>query len=97
MEVPGELHFRECHVRRVQELMTPDKEKHLVHCTRFRSFVDSRGIAKIDRVYFTDEAWFHLSGYAYGQNPRIWSFEHLRVLHEKRLFFQQIDHVVGYH
>src|SRR5678815_6027517 len=69
------LKFRAYHVRCVQELKTPDQEKRMAYCRWFRSFVDNRGIAEQDRVFLTDEAWFHLSGYVNSQNTRIWSTE----------------------
>ena len=65
------LHLRAYHVRCVQERKEPDKEKRLVYCRWFRSFVDDHGIAELDRVFFSDEAWFHLSGYVNSQNSRI--------------------------
>lgn len=45
-------------------------DKHVVFPrTRFH------GIEESDWVFFTDEAWFHLSGYVNSQNKRIWSYE----------------------
>lgn len=79
------LKFRAYRVRSVQELKDPDKEKRLVYCRWFRSFVDYHGIGELDRVFFSDEAWFHLSGYVNSQNTRIWSTENPHVLHENPL------------
>lgn len=79
------LHLRAYHVRSVQELKEPDKQKRLLYCRWFRSFVDTKGIVQLDRVFFTDEAWFHLSGYVNSQNTRIWSTENPHVFHETPL------------
>ncbi|KAJ8870256.1 hypothetical protein PR048_029277 [Dryococelus australis] len=80
------LHRRTYHVRCVQELKGPDKDKRLVYCTWFRSFVDDHGIAQL-------EAWFHLSGYVNSQNSRIWSSANPHVLHEKPLHFHKLERV----
>ena len=40
------FHLRAYHVRCVQELKEPDKEKRLVYFRWFRSFVDDHGIAQ---------------------------------------------------
>jgi hypothetical protein len=39
----------------------------------------------LDFVWFTDEAWFHLSGYVNSQNTRVWAAENLHVYHEAPL------------
>lgn len=70
-KVMKKLKFRAYHVRSVQELKEPDKEKRLVYCRWFRSFVDNREIGEFDRDFFSDEAWFHLSGYVNSQDSRI--------------------------
>lgn len=79
------LKLRAYHVRSVQELKEPDKEKRLLYCRWFRTFVDTNNIVQLDRVFFTDEAWFHLSGYVNSQNTRIWSTENPHVFHETPL------------
>ncbi|KAL4084269.1 hypothetical protein QTP88_028094 [Uroleucon formosanum] len=84
------LKFHAYHVRSVHELREPDKEKRLVYCRWFRSFIDSNGIGELDRVFFSDEAWFHLSGYVNSQNSRIWSTQNPHALHETPLHSQKI-------
>jgi hypothetical protein len=44
-------------------------EKQLQYC---RHFIQG-GIDILDKVFYSDEAWFHLSGYINSQNSRIWS------------------------
>jgi len=42
------------------------------------------------RHIFTDEAWFHLSGYVNSQNTRIWAAENPHTVHEGPLHSQNI-------
>jgi hypothetical protein len=44
-----------------------------------------RGIDILDKVFFGDEAWFHLSGYVNSQNNRIWSAENTPTFYERPL------------
>jgi transposase len=60
-------------VKVVQELKESDPAKRLEFCQWFLEFIQEIGI--LDRTYFTDEAWFHLSGYINSQNTRIWGTE----------------------
>jgi hypothetical protein len=39
----------------------------------------------LDKVYKSDEAWIHLSGYINSQNSRIWSAENPHTFHENSL------------
>lgn len=44
----------------------------------------------LDVTFFTDEAWFHLSGYVNSQNSRLWSSDnplsvHKTPLHDKKV------------
>lgn len=34
----------------------------------------------LDTAFFSDEAWFHLSGYVYSQNSLFWSTQNLLVV-----------------
>jgi hypothetical protein len=45
----------------------------------------SRGIDILDKVFFRDEAWSHLSGYINSHTSRIWSAENLHTFHERLL------------
>jgi hypothetical protein len=49
----------------VQELKQPVCEKRMTYCRSFRTFID-------ENSWFSDEAWFHLSGYVNPQNTRLW-------------------------
>jgi hypothetical protein len=39
-------------------------------------------VYRLDSLSFTDEAWFHFSGYVTGQNTIIWSSENPQALQE---------------
>jgi hypothetical protein len=43
----------------------------------------------LENVFFSDKAWFHLSGYVNSQNSRFWSSENPHLFHEVPLHFQK--------
>ena len=49
---------------------------------------DKLGI--LDYTWFTDEVWFHLSGYVNSQNSRIWASESPKAIHEEPLHSEKI-------
>jgi hypothetical protein len=50
-----------------QKLIPGDYAKRFNYCRLFKNPI--RGtIGVLDKVYFRDEAWFHLSGRVYNQN-----------------------------
>jgi hypothetical protein len=55
-------------VRVVQELKLPDHEKRIHYCEWFTNFIQTKTVDNLDVTFFTDEAWFHLSGYVNTQN-----------------------------
>ena len=44
----------------------------------------------LDVTFFTDEAWFHLSGYVNSLNTRTWAAENPYTVHEEPLHSQKI-------
>jgi hypothetical protein len=51
----------------VQELKQQHYDKYMTYCRWFRTFIDENpGIS--DYTWFSNEAWFHLSGYVNSQN-----------------------------
>ena len=44
----------------------------------------------LDYTWFSDEAWFHLSGYVNSQNFRIWASENPNAVHEEPLHSEKI-------
>lgn len=67
----------------MQELLPPDFEKRVEYCQWFN--LNLRNDDMLDITFFSDEAWFHLSGYVNSQNFRIWSAENPHVFHETQL------------
>ena len=63
----------------VQELKTTDHEKRLCYCRWFNRFIKENMADVLDVTFFTDEAWFHLSGYVNSQNSRLWSSDNSPV------------------
>jgi hypothetical protein len=48
------------------------------------------GVDILENVSFSNEAWFHLSGYVNSQNSRFWSSENPKLFHEVSLHSQKI-------
>ncbi len=83
-----QLHPYKCSM--LQELKPPDYEKRTRFCRWFLRFVREHGLAFCDHVYYSDEAWFHLTGYVNAQNNRYWSGENPRLFTETSLHPQKI-------
>jgi hypothetical protein len=60
------------------------RKNRLHYCRRFTHFIRG-GIDVLDKVFYSDEAWFHLSGYVNSENSRIWSAENPNTFHETPL------------
>lgn len=73
----------------VQELCPPDTNKRLHFCRWFRRFI-ARNPGVLDITFFTDEAWFHLSGHINSQNSRMWASNNPNVLHQEPLHSAKI-------
>ena len=59
-----------------------DEEKRMAHFRWFQTILkENPGI--LDYTWFSDEAWFHLSGYVNSQNSRIWASENPNAIHEE--------------
>ena len=72
-----------------QELLLMDHKKRVRFCLWIKDFLTQNpGI--LDVTFFTDEAWFHLSGYVNSQNTRIWAAENPHTVHEEPLHSQKI-------
>jgi hypothetical protein len=65
----------------VHQLLPPDAEARINYCRWFQQSVYD-GMVDPDFVFYTDEAWFHLSGYVNSQNNRYWSAENPHSIHE---------------
>jgi hypothetical protein len=51
-----------------QELKPADHEKRIRYCKWFTYFIQTKTVDILDVTFFTDEAWFHFSGYVNTQN-----------------------------
>lgn len=69
----------------VQELKPADHGKRMQYCEWFNNFIQQNGIDVLNETFFTDEAWFHLSGYMNSQNSRLWSTANPLCIHEEPL------------
>jgi hypothetical protein len=75
--------------RVVQELKQQDYDKRMTYCHWFQTFIDENpGI--LDYMWFSDEAWFHLSGYVNSQKTRLWGSENPHALFEEPLHSQKV-------
>lgn len=74
----------------VQELKPPDLPRRLRFCRWLLNFVRTHGVTTLDRVYFSDEAWFHRTGYINARNYRFWSSNNPHVFRESSLHPQKI-------
>src|SRR6185437_9724828 len=63
------------------ELRPADYAKRLNFCNWVRDQI-LHGHIEPNSLFFTDEAWFHLTGYVNSQNNRYWSNENPHQLHE---------------
>lgn len=77
------LHFHPYKVQVVQELKEPDSGLRLQYCHWFNQNLNDNDI--LDISFFSDEAWFHLSGYVNSQNYRTWGAENPHVFMETTL------------
>lgn len=81
--VKKKLHFFPYKVHAVQELKPADHAKRLHYCHWFQNFITEKGIEVLNECFYTDEAWFHLSGSINSQNTRLWSIENPHLLNEQ--------------
>jgi len=73
-----------CRTSVLHELKEPDQVKRVAYCRWFQTHLkENPGI--LDYAWFSDEAWFHLSGYVNSQNSRIWASENPKAIHEEPL------------
>jgi hypothetical protein len=73
----------------VQELKQQDYDKRMTYGRWFQTFIDENPVI-LDYTWFSDEAWFHLSGYVNAQNTHLWGSENPRALFEEPLHSQKV-------
>lgn len=67
----------------VQQLKPADYPRRIAYCQWFQHHMNDNRI--LDLSFFSDEAWFHLSGYVNSQNFRIWNTENPHAFEETPL------------
>jgi hypothetical protein len=67
----------------VQELKPADYSRRVAYYNWFLNNMNDNKILELP--FFSDEAWFHLSGYVNSQNCRIWSTKNPHVFQETPL------------
>jgi hypothetical protein len=83
------LHLRPYKITQVQVTEEGDYGRRTHFCNRFLQAVHD-GVLAPKLTLFTDEAWFHLSGYISAQNNRYWSSINPRQTFEVPLYDQKI-------
>jgi hypothetical protein len=74
----------------VHELKPGDSAKRVAYCKWFLDFLDCEGEGILDVTFFTDEAYFHLSGYISSQNSCVWCAHNPHAFHESPLHDEKI-------
>jgi hypothetical protein len=65
----------------VRELKPGESAKRVAYCKWFLDFLDREGEDILDVTFFTDEAYFHLSGYINSENSRVWCAHNPHAFH----------------
>ncbi len=66
-----------------------DYDRHVTYCEWLMNFVQTRH-GMLNDVFYSDEAWFQLSGYVNSQNNHLWSVTHPHVRLETPLHPEKI-------
>lgn len=80
-------------VQLFQELLPPDYNKRVDYCNWFNETLNDD--ETLDRTFFSDEAWFHLSGFVNSQTMRMWSQDNPHFFREAPLHPLKIGIWVG--
>ncbi|RZC35577.1 hypothetical protein BDFB_015143 [Asbolus verrucosus] len=71
-----------------QALLPADHPRRLAYCYWFNNNLMNDELLNL--TFFSDEAWFHLSGYINSQNMRMWSTDNPHIFIESPLHAQKI-------
>jgi transposase len=82
--VKNHLKLKPYKVQVVHELLPGDHEARVHYCEWITDVVEHEEDF-LDRCFFSDEAWFELSGYVNSQNSRYWSTDNPHLLHNHPL------------
>ncbi|KAG1710409.1 Apoptosis-inducing factor 1, mitochondrial [Nymphon striatum] len=89
-----QLKFFPYKVQVVQELKPQDTGARVHYYWWFEKFILQYGDKILDYTSFSDEAWFHLSGYMNSQNTIVWSTENPSAVFEKLPHAQKVGSLV---
>nr|XP_015833260.1 PREDICTED: uncharacterized protein LOC107397488 [Tribolium castaneum] len=84
-----DLHVYPYRLQSVQELQPVDFPRRLQYCQWFLDNIANNN-ELLEKTFFTDEAWIHLSGYTNSQNMRIWATQHPHEVVEEPLHTEKI-------
>jgi hypothetical protein len=76
-----------------QELLPPDYNQRVAYCNWFNNFINND--ETLDLTFYTDEAWFHLTGFINSQTMRMWSADNPHFFRETPLHPLKIGVWVG--
>jgi len=79
----------------VHDLKPGDSAKRVTYCEWFLDFFDHEREDILDVTFFTDKAYFHLSGFINSQNSCVWCAHNPHAFHETLLHDEKIDVWVG--
>jgi hypothetical protein len=79
-----------CHV--TQQLLPPNCEKRH-HCCEwlFAKLEDDPRMLDVTFFFYSDETWFHYTGYVNSQNTRIWSTENPHAAYKTPLHLSRLE------
>jgi len=77
-------------IKAVHELKPGNSAKRVAYCKWFLDFLDLEGEDILDVTFFTDEAYFHVSGYINSQNSRVWCEHNPHAFHDSPLHYEKI-------
>jgi hypothetical protein len=83
------LKFYQYRMQVFHGLIPGDCAKRVNYCRWFKNLIHGN-FGVLDQVFFTDKAWFHLSGYVNSQNYRTWRTENPHNYTETPLHPQKI-------
>jgi hypothetical protein len=85
------LHLHPYRISSVHELKERDSVKGVEYCRRFGDVITANRDDILEvAFFFTDEAWFHLSGYVNSQNSRVWSATKPHEIQDTPLYDEEI-------
>jgi hypothetical protein len=85
-----DLHLHPYRVQAFHEIVPNDLPRRQAFCQWFLDNLADHDEV-LDKTFFTDECWFHLSGYTNSQNMRMWSSDNPHYFIETPLHPQKLE------